>query len=188
MYHTVQMVLVDPCATSLWLLLAPAGDKLEHVRYVSPTHGRIQGMTKHKTGFPQPPKRTHMHIRRKHLMSSNKFQCEECSYTAEHKQMVDRHKKYVHRKQKDLICMECSKAFALRQELVGHVRKYHLNETTKVTCNICEKVLSSTHSLSYHMKRIHEETKVMCNICEKTISISGLSTHIKNVPGETKMV
>ena len=73
LYHTVQMVLVDPCATSLWLLLAPAGDKFEHVRYVSPTHGRIQGMTKHKTGFPQPPKRTHMHIRRKHFYLPEAF-------------------------------------------------------------------------------------------------------------------
>lgn len=65
-----------------------------------------------------------MHVRKKHLTAiKNVFQCEECSYNTEQKTTLERHKKCVHKKEKDLICMECNKAFALRQELVGHVRK-----------------------------------------------------------------
>ena len=65
-----------------------------------------------------------MHVRKKHLTAiKNVFQCEECSYNTEQKTTLERHKKCVHKKEKDLICMECNKAFALRQELVGRVRK-----------------------------------------------------------------
>ena len=99
---------------------------------------------------------------------------------------VEEHKNAVHRQEKDLHCMLCNKAFNKRGYLVKHVQRVHRNPRQK--CNICEKELSSKHSLNDHMEAKHAEQKdlklrrAMCIFCDKILASKYcLRRHIKSL-------
>ena len=70
---------------------------------------------------------------------------------AQHKSHIE---KFVHRKLKDLVCQECSKAFSWRSNLAAHVQRIHLKMKNKL-CNICDTAFYSNSEVDSHVQWKH---------------------------------
>ena len=91
-------------------------------------------------------------------------------------------KKSVHRKEKDLLCMECNKAFSTRDNLVQHIKGVHnMIRRSKEICNICDMEFSSKQWLNYHIKSKHDKVKDLCIKCNESFGTEVELAHHKEV-------
>ena len=65
-----------------------------------------------------------------------------------------------HTEEKDILCIECNKAFSRRHSLIQHIKGVHKKiRSKKEICNICDKELCSKWSLNYHITSKHATEK-----------------------------
>lgn len=53
-------------------------------------------------------------------------------------------------------CPSCSKIFATKPNLDGHIKKIHHNDNKKFVCETCNNSFSSAPNLKQHIKTVHE--------------------------------
>ena len=122
------------------------------------------------------------------------YPCPECEYVSQSNANLNRHRKTIYKKEKNIHCMECDKAFKIRHDLVAHVKRVHfkIRLHEKVTCNICGQEMAHTRSLKYHLMARHEIDdpslkKFPCQKCEKVLaSGQGLRYHTISIHSEDK--
>lgn len=112
-----------------------------------------------------------VHIRRVHLRDFKEiFPCDICGITFTHKNSVDNHKRWTHKKVIGKFkCDNCSKVFRQQTRLNDHVRVQH--EGTFIHhCALCSKSFVSADSLKNHLKAIHISEKQNCSYCGRQFS------------------
>ena len=85
------------------------------------------------------------------------------------------------------MCSQCDKAFILIGKLNQHMKTVHdldlvANTKIKMTCNQCDKSLSSQGAFDYHMMVHSGEKGYTCSQCDKAFILAGqLKRHMKTV-------
>ena len=125
----------------------------------------------------------------KRHMSSHKskeelrFQCENCDYKADHWDMMDKHERTVHLKEKQFACKLCSYKASEKQSLQRHL-KTHSNENGTWKCEYCPLNYSTKQALTIHKKNEHhkemEKYFFQCKLCPlKYCRKAKLTLHMK---------
>lgn len=83
--------------------------------------------------------------------------------------------------EEQFVCEYCAKVFGRKASVRTHIRSIHFHEVLKKRkqCDICKKWLSSSGSLTAHMKR-HVDGPQNCPKCDKvTANRTALDNHIR---------
>lgn len=109
---------------------------------------KIDG-TKETFITPQKPKSSKEHV------------CGTCRKSFKKPIDLRRHSDAVHDKKRPFMCLtaKCAKSFSLKCTLNRHMETHRKNRQL-MSCDVCDKVLSSSSSFKLH-KRMHEESKAL---------------------------
>ena len=129
------------------------------------------------------------HTKKVHL-EIKEHKCEKCEFKTSAKSDLDRHKRTNHKEEdhEDFNCMGCHKSFALRKNIVTHVREVHL-KCRPFTCNLCqERYFSRRAHLDLHIKAVHNQIKDQeCDYSNKLFGVeSNLRKHVREVHFKTR--
>ena len=110
------------------------------------------------------------------------FECEECGKAVSTKEILDRHKKTVHRKE-SITCEECGMQVSRENHMNRHLSEVHgavknvnldfapadLQKFKRFQCDICRKAFTRKETLKRHKLSVHNETsEIFCKYCDKT--------------------
>ena len=147
---------VYPCDTCNYIGKHKFNLKL-HKKNVHGTKERIQCNSCDKILYK---KELSNHLRNVH--GNEKHPCDKCSYVGKSRDYLKSHLKMTHRNS-DKKCKICEYKTKQLSNLNTHIKNVHFKETAE--CPICSKVLSK-HSLSGHVKKVHEDTEFkFCTMC-----------------------
>ena len=110
------------------------------------------------------------------------FLCSDCPERFRMQSSLDKHRYTSHSANIQMFkCQECEKDFVSKRHLRLHAKTHQ--EKTKVTCELCEKVLSSSKVLGDHLRSVHEKIKrFSCNLCgHKAYKKDKLKKHVQKV-------
>lgn len=82
--------------------------------------------------------------------------CEYCGRQFGSKQVLNKHKRFVHLQQRPYGCTECSKTYKAKDKLQSHMNSAHLNVRPHV-CETCARGFFDKKTLKQHM-RTHNKT------------------------------
>ena len=130
------------------------------------------------------------HLEINHVGSSKgrEYPCFYCELSFDNKKALKLHYQTIHN-DKYSKCSQCGKRFPTEEALKSHKENDH---DMKYPCPECGAMLSSSHGLDSHIKRVHQgikqEKKHMCNKCGKTFHQQHyLFYHNKNMHENIKM-
>ena len=94
-----------------------------------------------------------------------KYPCDQCSKIYASKPALNGHVKTVHEKQLDFECSICGKQVGSKNKLSNHIFSCH----SQVTCDICNKVIANPYDLKKHKLSVHKDTTGvwLCQSCPK---------------------
>ena len=95
-----------------------------------------------------------------------KYPCNQCSKIYASKQALIGHVKTEHDKQLDFECSICGKQVGSKAKLSNHIFNCH----SQVTCDICNKVIANPYDLKRHKLSVHKDTTGvwLCESCPKS--------------------
>ena len=113
------------------------------------------------------------------------YQCESCDFVSEKLSSAQKHAKSVHEDEnyRPLKCRHCD--FTCAGPMVQFRRHLEVHSTDRsLTCDICQKVLTTRNSLRRHKQCYHEDLTCVCDICGHTTKHpEWLKRHIKTKHG-----
>lgn len=113
-----------------------------------------------------------MNIKRKNLIIR---ECDLCDYRTPQKDKLLSHMYSKHLYIRPFKCNLCKFDTTLKNDLNSHLKNVH--GPTKLTCQKCNKILSSNNGLKFHMIYFHDGIK--CEICnQKFWSEISIKNHI----------
>lgn len=122
--------------------------------------------------------------RARHIGIKN-YKCNMCGKAFVQNGDLRKHVRSVHEKYKPHQCPICHRFLA--KGLKEHIRR-HTGESSRFTCDICSKSLSSKYAVDTHMRRVHRlegEKKIKCDMCEQRFwDQYGLKKHMQVHTGE----
>ena len=112
----------------------------------------------------------------------NRFACNLCDYKCISNSDLQKHKKGVHLKIKDLKCNLCEYTCSDNANLHRHIKAIH-SKIKNFECKDCEYKCSNNSDLQKHIKQVHTKIKDFeCKDCEyKCSNNSDLKTHTETV-------
>ena len=119
-----------------------------------------------------------------HGIEKSGFECEHCHkvFKSSARRIYKRHLTK-HSNIKDFLCMECGKAFKVKQGLTFHMKKH--NNFFDHECKTCGKKFVSKGILNTHIGSSHTEASFACEFCGNKFNTKGsLNTHITSHTGE----
>ena len=113
------------------------------------------------------------------------YQCESCDFVSEKLSSAQKHAKSVHEDEnyRPLKCRHCD--FTCAGPMVQFRRHLEVHSTDRsLTCDICQKVLTTRNSLRRHKQCYHEDLTCVCDICGHTTKHpEWLKRHMKTKHG-----
>ena len=117
-----------------------------------------------------------------------KYNCDECDYKTWRSGEYKIHKSTHQNLEKKHTCKQCGYKTWSMKYLKSHIKRHEIGS---VTCNLCQKVLSSMNTLHTHKQRIHlnhNSEEHFCTLCPKSYKLkSTLTNHISWVHGNKEL-
>jgi len=115
--------------------------------------------------------------RQTHSEGSRKFPCHLCKCSFWQAAKLKNHI-LTHKKEKNVLCSQCGKAFIHKYAMMAHFRYEHVGKKSTFSCLICKKNFSKPAHVKRHML-IHQGLKQHeCHLCGKScVQLSNLHTH-----------
>lgn len=113
------------------------------------------------------------------------FYCDDCSLPFERKEILIRHIRQIHFKERKHVCEICGRAFFESSNFKIHYNAHFNLKPYK--CDICKKFFTTAQSLKIH-KRIHsDDRRYVCDICGRAfIQRAPFKSHVRRVHNDER--
>lgn len=116
------------------------------------------------------------HELRVHLENQYLHKCLECDKSFRHAYGLKTHIRYMHSNEKPFICENCGKCFALKGNLVEHLKSH--SDELLFQCSLCPKMYKSAKTLRDH-EETHSGIKYPCPHCNLQLNTKKtLTSHL----------